>query len=179
MSLNQVALELWLAALEGGQHRQATGILNDGVGMCCLGVAAEVHRQAVGGYSWRRVHLDTETDAGDQKGFAYLPDSLDLSGNELKDEEGVYYFFDDDQLELSDGSKVSNVFYMLPPVVSEWLGVGSGAGCENPYIGAGPRRMQCTTANDNEGLSFKEIAALIRAGAPSIVKSPPLVDEAS
>ena len=34
--------EQWLAALESGQHKQARGLLTDGVGYCCLGLAEHV-----------------------------------------------------------------------------------------------------------------------------------------
>ncbi len=41
-------VELWVKALRSGEYKQTTGLLSDGNGYCCLGVACAVYQKAVG-----------------------------------------------------------------------------------------------------------------------------------
>jgi hypothetical protein len=38
--------DLWIAALRSGKYQQTKDVLNDGIGMCCLGVLCDLHAQA-------------------------------------------------------------------------------------------------------------------------------------
>jgi hypothetical protein len=39
----------WVKALRSGEYEQTKACLNDGVGMCCLGVLTDLYRQEKGG----------------------------------------------------------------------------------------------------------------------------------
>jgi hypothetical protein len=41
--MNKEWKDKWVAALRSGEYAQANGCLNDGEGMCCLGVACDVY----------------------------------------------------------------------------------------------------------------------------------------
>lgn len=43
---------LWAKALESGKYTQATGMLRNDIGYCCLGVACDVFRKATGRGKW-------------------------------------------------------------------------------------------------------------------------------
>lgn len=85
--------ELWLQALESGEFKQTKSCLQDCIGHCCLGVAADVaaqHGIAVGrsrnGYIWG-ANLNAQPtvmawlklrdpDGRSENGFAYGPECL-------------------------------------------------------------------------------------------------------
>ena len=44
----------WIEALRSGEFSQTTNRLHDDKGLCCLGVATELYRQATGLGEWRK-----------------------------------------------------------------------------------------------------------------------------
>lgn len=149
----------WIALLESGEIKQRTGVLNDGDGMCCLGVASECHRREVGTHEWRKIVIDNKgTDATPAHCFAYLPVGADLA-DFINPEDGLPHFEDDDT--KFEGQRIAAYAFLLPPVVGEWLG---GIG-NNPIIkmdGTEQRQLNATEANDSDGLPFPTIARMIR-----------------
>lgn len=51
--MNPTIKRLWLEALESGEYKQTTSVLNNGEGgYCCLGVLCDVYRKEVDNCSW-------------------------------------------------------------------------------------------------------------------------------
>lgn len=81
--MDQTVKANWVAALESGKYEQATGCLNSGRGMCCLGVLTDLYGKEKG-LSWARESLDQNYHLG---GLEYLESGL--AGKEVLDWSGI------------------------------------------------------------------------------------------
>lgn len=50
--MNEQIKQQWIGALTSGEYNQTTDCLNDGKGMCCLGVLTDLYRKEHGG-EWK------------------------------------------------------------------------------------------------------------------------------
>lgn len=144
--MNAMAMNKWMADLRSGEYQQAIGVLQsldpDNKGMCCLGVVTDTNIETCDLIAGR-------TD-GNRVRYSW------------PNEEGDYIF-------------ASSTLLPLP--VAEYLGIPEshrdvlGAECslyvkahgeeyvsETPSLKAGYNVTEITLLNDDEGLSFEEIA---------------------
>lgn len=135
-------LRALVAALKSDEFTQTSGRLKADTSYCCLGVACELYRRATGKGEWR-------------------------------DDEFVVVS-DDDETIIDQEEKV------LPPHVRDWLGLQSSIGSFSDHWyhelitkarGDDSSKIDnCLTALNDSGLSFKEIATLIEANPPGLVR---------
>jgi len=73
--MNQEIKKEWVEALRSGKYQQATGVLCNGVGYCCLGVLCDIVKDKVGG-EWVKDGNEYRFDIGDMSYLSLLPPAV-------------------------------------------------------------------------------------------------------
>lgn len=132
-------IKLWLAALRSGEYKQATGVLNNGNGFCCLGVACDVYAKQTGKGKWGN---DVRLEELPTIEFVYGKDSY---GHILTDVENI----ENPDLKNFFGIPLTdNNGFDIPPFI---LNDGKFATKTTPV----------TELNDSYELTFEQIADLV------------------
>lgn len=112
--------EKWIRALESGEYKQTKGVLHDGVGWCCLGVACDVlgirHAKADGRYQFDGVTGELPSRAQGMLGLSHeLPEVWRVNDD---DEEIL-----DSLAELNDtGKSFAEIAELLRQQPEDWTG---------------------------------------------------------
>lgn len=138
--MNETWKKRWCDALESGQYPQATGALRTKGGFCCLGVIEDLVLKDAG-EEW----VERTIDGGFE-----IKDGLDFDGAELRESTG-------ELLGFNPGNRRCPA--VSPDKVREILGQDRLA---ELHYQPGYGSFSLAGLNDN-GASFKEIAAIIRS----------------
>ena len=131
--MNQEIGELWVTALESGEHVQGRGQLRSGDSYCCLGVLCALHLKTTGKGQW--VEKEYATTNGKQ-GYSYAAEG--------------------------DDGMSSQQYYALPIDVQNWAGLDSAepyirsADASLTHLNDGPG------GEPHLAWTFPQIAAAIR-----------------
>ena len=156
---NEKNMRKWIEALEGGEIKQARGVLakSDGKGgfegMCCLGVACEIRRRATGDGKWEGLAPGEDYKGADKP---FVIDSGDHTGElppEVAEWLGLYETAEDSHGLLFD---------TMAPTLNPVLGVAKVKDVINGDTEPTIHAITATAANDTFKWDFKRIAKALR-----------------
>lgn len=130
--MNQEIKKLWVDALESGEYQQVQKRLRTPLGHCCLGVLCDLYHKITGKGKWEKLDYGDESD--------------------------IPVLFKFDPQSPNDFFEVS----ILPRTVIDWAGLGTGESRHSLQRLTVDGQEHGLTGLNDDGVSFKEIAKLIR-----------------